>query len=955
MTSARRLLLFVTLVLTAVPAARLAAQDLPPLDSRLPTDPVVTKGTLPNGLTYYVRQNTPPDHRVQLRLAVKTGSVFEADDQRGLAHMLEHMAFNGTDHFRPGELVSYFQTAGARFGAHVNAYTSYDQTVFMLQVATDKPGLIEKGLLALSDFAGGMTLDPAEIDKERGVVIEEWRMRQGAGSRLLDKEAPVLYYHSRYADRLPIGTPEILRSFTPQRLRDFYETWYRPDRMAVFVVGDIDPAAMVPLVEQAFKGLAPKRPATPEPDRAVPPHAETLVSVATDPEAQATTVTLFRTFPTPGQDTVGDYRRDLVQRLMFQMLNLRFAQISRRPDTPFLAAGAGNDSVTAETSAVSLAARVEDGKVDAGLRALIVEARRARDLGFAASELDQTRRTVLSAYEQALAEKGKSESGGYSDEYIRNFITGEPFPGIKVEHDLTAAMLPGISLEEVGAAAKALLGEDNRAVLISAPEKAAASLPNEAKVRSVLAEAATAQVTPWTTEGSRKELLASVPAPGHVTSTRALASIGVTVVTLSNGVDVWLKPTDFKNDQVLMSAYARGGTSTAPEATYLDAALSASLVNMAGLGGMTPTEINSLTAGKLVSVSPFVDLSTQGIRGACRPQDLETMFQLAYLTFTSPNTDQASFDLMKRQLAPLVANREQSPDAIFSDRVRVLNAGPNRFVRPLTVEMLPTLKLDAMRQAYTERFGNAANFTFFMAGNFKPAEVIPLLERYVASLPSTGHATSHNKPLGFRFPSKISTIQVARGREPKSDTIVTFFADTGGNEEQIRLATIAAETFEMRLVTQLREELGGTYAVSARYGDLLPETGYGTITVNFGSAPENVQKLTASMFSELEKLRQTGPSETDIRTIAEQTRQDLETSLKENGFWVSALQRAHMLGLDPEAIPHRADWLASVTPAKVAAAVRQYIQPGRYTIATLVPAPPAAARQAPPAAATPRQ
>ena len=953
MTSARRLLLSVTLVLAAIPASRLAAQDLPPLDSVLTTDPLVTKGTLPNGLTYYIRNNTPPDHRVQLRLAVKTGSVFEADDQRGLAHMLEHMAFNGTDHFRPGELVSYFQTAGARFGAHVNAYTSYDQTVFMLQVATDKPGLIEKGLLALSDFAGGMTLDPVEIDKERGVVIEEWRMRQGAGSRLMDKQAPVLYYHSRYADRLPIGTPEILRTFTPQRLRDFYETWYRPDRMAVFVVGDIEPAAILPLIEQTFKGLAPKRPAAPEPDRAVPPHAETLVSVATDPEAQATTVTLFRTFPTPSQDRVGDYRRDLVQRLMFQMLNLRFAQISRRPDTPFLVAGAGNDSVTADTSAVSLAARVDDNKVDAGLRALILEARRAHDLGFAASELDQTRRSILAAYQEALAEKGKSESGGYSDEYIRNFTTGEPFPGIKVEHDLTAAMLPGISLEEVGAAAKSLLGEDNRAVLISAPEKAAASMPDEARVRSVLAEAATAQVTPWTTEGSRASLLASAPVPGHVTATRTIASIGVTVLTLSNGVEVWLKPTDFKNDQVLMSAYARGGTSTAPEATYLDAALSASLVNMAGLGGMTPTEINSLTAGKVVSVSPFVDLSTQGVRGSCRPQDLETMFQLAYLTFTAPNADQASFDFMKRQLAPLVANREQSPDTIFADRVRVLNAGPNRFVRPLTVEMLPTLKLDAMTAAYTERFGNAANFTFFIAGSFKPEDVTSLLERYVASLPSTGHATSHNRPLGFRFPDKVETIRVARGREPKSDTIVTFFANTGGNEEQIRLATIAAEVFEMRLVTQLREELGGTYAVSARYSDLLPEKSFGTITVNFGSAPENVEKLTKSMFSELDILRKNGPGENDIRTIAEQTRQDLETALRQNGFWVSALQHAHMMGLDPEAIPHRADWLKGLTSARVAEAVRQYISPSHYTIATLVPAPATTGEIAPPSA--PRQ
>src|SRR5262245_20982204 len=317
-----------------------SAQALPPLDSRLPVDPVVSVGTLANGLKYYVRRNARPEHRVQLRLAVKTGSVFEDDDQRGLAHMLEHMAFNGTDHFKPGEMVSYFETAGARFGAHVNAYTSFDETVYMLQVATDKPGLVDKGLLALSDFAGGMQLDAKEIDKERGVVIEEWRLRQGAGSRLMDKQAPVLFYHSRYADRLPIGTPEILRTFTPARLRDFYNTWYRPDRMAVVVVGDIEPKEIVAAIEMTFRGLSPRGSKASEPQRALPPHPETLVSIASDPEAQASTVSVLRTFPTAPQGRVSDYRRDLVRQLMFQMLNVRFGEMARRADAPFLGAAA---------------------------------------------------------------------------------------------------------------------------------------------------------------------------------------------------------------------------------------------------------------------------------------------------------------------------------------------------------------------------------------------------------------------------------------------------------------------------------------------------------------------------------------------------------------------------------------------------------------------------------------
>jgi zinc protease len=935
-----------SLVLTL--AAVAGAQTLPPLESKLTPDPVVTTGTLPNGLRYYVRKNGVPEHRVQFRLAVKTGSVFEADDQRGLAHMLEHMAFNGTVHFKPDELVNYFESAGARFGAHVNAQTTFDDTIFMLQVASDRPGLVDKALLALSDFGGGMLLDTVEIDKERGVVIEEWRLGQGAGSRMLDKQAPVIFYRSRYADRLPIGTPEILKTFTPKRLRDFYETWYRPDRMAVSVVGDIDPATIVKTIEQLFGPMKPKRPAVAEPERALPPHEETLISIASDSEAQASTVNVMRTSPTLEDDRVGDYRRDLVRRLMFQMLNVRFGELARKPEAPFLAAGAGEEPITAKSSATTLGAQVEDGRILDGLRAMIVEARRARQFGFSEFELEQGRRRILSFYETAVAEKGKTESASYADEYIRNFLTGEPFPGIQAEYDMTRAMLPGITLAEIGEAAKDLLQEDNREVLVSAPEKSSVKLPDQAAVRQALSEASTGKLEPWKPQETHSELIGTPPVPGKVTSTREIAPLGVTVVTLSNGVEVWLKPTDFKNDEVLLTGFARGGAASAPAADYLNTALAASLVNVAGVGGISPPEMASMLAGRLANVTPYIDLATRGVRGACRPQDLELALQLTYLDFTAPNADQPSLDLMKRQLNALVANRTTNPGAVFADKVRSLNTGDSLFVRPITAEGIAALKLDAMHQAYVSRFSNAADFTFFIVGTFKVDEIKPLLERYVASLPSTGKKSEGAAaPLNFHFPAAVERVEVPKGREPKSETSITFFADATADDDTRTLADMASDVLEIRLRELLREKLGGTYSVTVGYSDTLPDRGYGTIAIDFGSSPENAKPLTADVLKAVTELQKTGPTEEEVHKVVEQERQDLETAARQNGYWLSSLLSSVLIGRDPLRILGRVDALKLVTTDSLHKAFIRFLPTNRYTVATLVPEAPAAASTAP--------
>jgi zinc protease len=930
-------LLALFLALPAVPAAQPAAP--PALSGPLPVDPAVITGTLPNGLRYYVRRNTRPENRVLAWLAVKTGSIHEDDDQRGLAHLLEHMAFNGTKHFKPGELVSFFETAGARFGPHVNAYTSFDETVYMLQVPTDKEGLVDKALLALADFAGGLSLDAGEVDKERGVVIEEWRLRQGAQSRILEQQAPVLYHESRYAQRLPIGTPEILKSFPVSRLKDFYETWYRPDRMSVVVVGDIEPAAIVAKLTELFSPLTPTRASAREPNRDMPDHAETLVNVSADPEAQTSSVSVLLKHPKLSQGTVEDYRRDLVRQLMYQMLNLRFAEIAQRPGAPFLAAGAGAQELGADTMATSLGARVTDGGIAAGLEAILLEARRAREFGFTEGELDRARRSVIAAYERAFAERDKTESGSYAREYTGNFLDGEPIPGIAVEFETTKALVPGVTLAEVSAAARELLADKSRVVLSTSPQKAGLTLPSEADLRAVLARAGAATLTPWVETLSRTELLTTMPTAGTVTARRTIDAIGVTVLTLSNGADVWLKQTDFKNDQVLFGAVSLGGASTAPESEYMETLLAASLVSLGGVGGLKPPELGKILAGRMASAGAFIDLSTQGIRGGARPQDLEVALQLLYLTFTAPNQNAETLELLKRQLAALVANRQQNPQSVFGDKVRALNTGNSHFVQPFTTDVVQQLRLEVMSRAFTSRFANAANFSFFVVGAFDPASVEGLVTKYIGSLPSTGTRASAHKPLDFVFPSKVETITVEQGKEPKSDTIVTFFSDTGGKLDEETAANGAATLLQMRLRDILREQLGGTYSVSTSYSNTLPSPGYGTSSISFGSAPENAASLTAEVLKEITRLATEGPTEEDAQKVREQEKRELEEALKQNGYWLGGLQSLITTGRDPAVMATSRARIDSLTPAKLKEAFVKYYPMDRHTVATLLPAP----------------
>ncbi len=926
------------LAFVSLPVRAQQAQTPPSAATPIPFDAAVRTGTLPNGLTYYIRQNARPEKRVELQLAVKAGSLYEAADQQGLAHLIEHMAFNGSAHYKPGELVSYFESTGARLGPHVNAYTSFDETVYMLQLPSDKPEIVDHGLTALADFAGGLTLDPAEIEKEKGVVIEEWRGGLGASSRIRDKQLPILYAGSRYAERLPIGKPDIIRAAPPERLRAFYDTWYRPERMAVVAVGDIDPAAMERQIHETFGGLAARAPSAPEPDHAVPLDTPLLSGVATDPEVTSSSVQVIRRRPHEREDRVGDYRRTLVQSMVSQMINARLGEIGRRPDAAFLGAGVGGGTLGPLVDSFSVGASVQDGKIADGLNAVATETTRAREFGFTDSELDRVKRSMLAFYQRAYTERDKTESGSYVREYVSNFLDGEPSPGIEYEYRLVQTLLPGITADEVTAMAQTLLSDDSRVVLAVSPDKTGIAIPTAADLTRVLTAADRVAVTAWADDALDRGLLDELPEPAAVTSRGAIDAVGVTKVTFANGVEAWLKPTDFKNDQVVFTMTAPGGASLAAPDEYESASLAPGYVMLGGVGGLTPTDLQKLLAGKIASASPFIGLSSHGISGSSTPGELETALQLLYQEFTAPSDDPDAMALIRRQLSAAVANRDKNPLQVFRERVAEVNTSDHYTSQPATPEMVARLDPETMARFYRARFSNAADFRFTMVGNFKVDDVVPLLARYVGSLPSTGRATSAFKDVGIHFPATIQRAEVEKGQEPRSQAVVAFFADPPPDFDGDESLSAAMTVLNTRLRDMLREDLGQTYTVSVRQSQPLPQRGAGYISVQFGAAPENIHPMIDRVLEEVRHLQQDGPPADLVDSAKESARRGYETATTQNRFWLDRLDSARMLNENPARILDEGKKIAEVTPASVQAMFKAYFPLDRYTVVTLVPA-----------------
>lgn len=921
------LILFSLLVLQARPA---------PASPALPLDPAVRTGVLPNGLHYYVRQNRRPEHRAELRLVVNAGSILEDPDQLGLAHFVEHMAFNGTTHFRKQALVDYIEGIGMRFGADLNAGTSFDETVYQLQVPTDTMRLLETGLQILEDWAHGVTFDSTEIRKERGVVIEEWRLGQGASNRMLKTQFPVLFRGSRYAERLPIGTRESLESFDPAALTRFYRDWYRPDLMAVVAVGDFDPAVMVRLIRSRFARIPVRPKRRPRPAYAVPLRDSTAVAVATDPEATGTGFTVYYVKPGRVDPSAAAYRRSLVGELYAQMLNQRLYELTQKANPPFIGAGGGEGRLVRGNAAFTLGGAVADTGLERGLEAVLTEVERIERHGFTATELSRTRDDVLRSYEQAYAEREKSESAGLVEEYVQHFLTGTPAPGIAAEFARVKEILPGIALEEVNAAAREWLQLKDRVLLVNAPKKPGVTLPTTPALLGLFDRVRRTDVAAYQDAVSDAPLVPGTLTPTPVAAESRDSTLGIVRWTLPNGVRVIAKSTDFKADEVLVSGFSPGGTSVEPDSLYAATAFAPQLVGLGGAGTFSAVALQKKLAGKAVFVAPYIGTYQEGFRGQASPKDLETLFQLLFLQVTAPRADSEAFQAFKGNARASLANRAASPATAFRDTLTVTLAQHHPRSRPITTAAVDSFDLDRSLRAYRDRFADAGDFTFVIVGAVSAETLKPLVEKYLGNLPAAGRKESW-RDVGITAPAGIVEREVLKGLEPKSQTQLVFTGAMPDDRTERFVLRSLADILEIKLREQLREELGGTYGVSVTGApSRIPRSEY-AITIDFGSAPDRVGELLRSVFAEIDSLRRFGPGEKELAKVREATVRSHETDLRENSFWLGQLSAQEQFGGAPGAFLRIDDLVAALTQDRIRTAALRYLDPGRFVRVTLLP------------------
>ncbi|MBX3101705.1 MAG: insulinase family protein [Bacteroidetes bacterium] len=903
----------------------------------LPLNPNVRQGVLPNGMHYYVLRNAKPEKRVELRLALKAGSVLETDEQQGLAHFVEHMGFNGTEHFKKSELVDYLESVGTRFGADLNAYTSFDETVYMLQVATDADSLLDKGLLVMQDWAGGASLEDEEIDKERGVVIEEWRLGQGAQNRMLMQWLPKVMAGSRYAERLPIGKKEVLENFSYQTLRDFYSDWYRPDLMAIIVVGDVDPEAMEQRIRQQFGSLTRKSRAPKREKYTIPGWQEPRVAIAKDKESPMTMVQLSYLHPEFIIRTEADYRTSLIHSLYNGMIQERLAELTKTKDAPFMYGYSAYSGFLGPVSAyISVAAVRNDGLLG-GLEALVRENRRVQLHGFTATELERQKIELMSFIEKAHKERNTTESANFARELVQYYLEGEAAPGIEAEYALYQKLLAGITLEEVNAMGAGFVTKENMALVVYAPDKEGVRIPTEAELLSVIVKVEAEKITPYVDKVSNAPLLAQLPKKGKVTKTEQLAN-GITRLTLSNGVVVLLKPTDFKQDQVVFSATQQGGLSQIPDAQYLSASMADEVVEENGLGEFGQIALEKKLAGTQISLMPVLGELSHGMNGNCPPEQLETFFQLLYLYYTAPRVDEEAFEALIEKTHTSLENEEADPMSVYSKAIRRVLYNNHLRTQPLRLEDLPNIKQQEAINAYKQLFGNARGTTVTLVGNFDVNKVKALLEQYVATLPAakTAPAWKDNRVQIVPGP-KDETVH--KGVEPKSYVTLCFSGPFEYSREQNFALQNMLKVLEIKLRENLREDKGGVYGVGAYGSGTSEPQGRYSVFIRFGCNPDRVEELTQAVREEIQALQRDGGQEKELAKVRETLRREHELDLKENRWWMRQMSAYQKYGYPFAEItaPELDKKLAAWNGAAVKAAAIQYLPLDSYLRIVLRP------------------
>ena len=891
----------VALVLMLVGASAAIAQQMP----LIPMDPQVRMGKLENGLTYYIRQNNYPEGQANFYIAQKVGSVIEEEHQRGLAHFLEHMCFNGTVNFPGNGVVKYLESIGVKFGADLNAYTSIDETVYNIDnVPVSVTGAIDSCLWILHDWAGALLLEEEDIDKERGVIHEEWRQRNTASQRLMEAVSEKMYPGNPYGVRFPIGTLEVIDNFPYSALREYYEKWYRPDQQAIVVVGDINVDEVEGKIKNIFADLTMPENAAERPYYPVADNKEPIIAVAQDKELQSGNVYIFvkhDAVPNEFKNNVQYFIMSYAKSMFYQMMRGRMSELAMQPDAPFVSASVyDSEYFLAKTKdAVNGSIVPKGGMTMEATATLYREMLRAQRHGFTESEYERARAAYLANLESAYKGRDKVSSQSYCKEYTRHFIDNEPAPGIEFEYAFMGQYVPQFPVDLVNNYVKGIMSDSNLVVMAMLPEKEGIVNPTKEEIAQLLASVYAEDITAYEDKVSDEPLLAQEPVGGSVVKVKE-AKYGYKQYTLSNGATVYLKSTDFKADQIMMRAVSKGGQALYDANEHINLSQIADVIDNNGLDKFTNTDLQKMLAGKKAGVKSFVNMYTEGVSGSSTPKDFETLMQLTYLQFTAPRENEAAFATYKNQMKAMLENQAMNPNSALSDTLTKVLYGTNN---PRTYRMKASDmdKVDEARilEIYKERFANASDFDFIFTGAIDEAVALPLIEKYIGGLPSTG--AKAEKICDAHIDIQKGNHKNIFEKQMATPSATVFVAYTGKAKYTLKnqlLMSITKQILDIIYTEEIREKEGGTYGVgvSGSLNDVPKESA--SLQIQFQTDPALREKLTGMAVDLLYKYAEEGPRQQDLDKVRDYMLKKFAESQKENSYWSGLMYNYTLTGFD---------------------------------------------------------
>lgn len=904
-------------------------------ENPLPLDPAVKTGKLANGMTYYIKSNPKPEKRMEIRLAVNAGSVLEEEDQQGLAHFLEHMAFNGSTHFKGNELINFIEKSGVKFGPHLNAYTSFDETVYMLQMPTDREGLIDSAMLVFSDWASGIAFDTEEVEKERGVVIEEWRLRLGADERMRQQYWPAIFQGSAYANRLPIGTIDVLQSFKAQRVIDFYRTWYRPEYMAIIVVGDIEPALIEKKIRNSFEGIQPQDKA-PRLFSEVPDFDGLRVGIGSDAEAEYTTVELIFGHTPMTYKTSADLRKSIVLQLASGIINERLTDysVSENPIMSYAYTYYGNYVRTRD--AFFTAGYTEAAQIPKVLEALTRELKRAKEFGFHPSELERQKEVIQTELEQAMNEAGKTSSEELVWGLIYHYLQGDPYPGEKFMLDFYNSIRQSITLEEVNAAIREKIDfSRNNVIVVTGTAKEGSGLISEEEVRKIYTNTLKAKVKPYVEQKIPNSLLATNPRPGKINHEEQNAELDATIWHLDNGARVIIKTTDFKNDEIMFRAVSKGGSSLLSDKEWLVAKAAGEITMYSGLGNMDYGQLEKYMAAKQVYGQAFIHNYMENMTGSSSVKDLETLMQSIYACFAEARFTKKGLAAYKHEQT-IFLKEKNDPKTVFYDSLGYYQYGFHPRSQPEDIKDLAHINLEEAQQIWKKRYASTGDFDFFFVGNVTPDQLRPLVEKYIAGFPNVAQRENYRN-IGMAHRKEALEWTLHKGKEPQARAEIRIRCEIDDVNQAGKDFKILGRLLSIRLREVLREEMGGVYGISGYPSVVRFPEPYGVLSISFGCDPGRLEELIKAAKEVFEKLKAEGPSNDDLQKLQETTRRETETYMKENWWWMNTLISHYFFDIPAELELRQAEEIQSLSASDVSKIFNTYFRWDNAMIFKLMP------------------